>query len=104
MYSAEDMYSKKQWDKNILISGGISFYYPVDKIGEDTVSLCKRYRVAMTYKGKFDEEQHTKKLKYRVRTASGNIFSVASKTQSEAQAIIDEIFGAKQYRVSQMME
>lgn len=104
MYSAEEMYDKKQWNENILISGGISYYYPIVKFGGDVVEIGKRYRVAMTYKGRFNEEQHTKKLKYRVRLANDEIFSVAAKTAKEAQYIVDELFGKNMYRVSTMME
>lgn len=83
----------KKWSEYILVSGGISYYYPT-KI--DNVELKDRYRVAMTYK-----REHTKKLKYKVKVASGEIFSVAAKSQSEAQEIVNQLYGKRMYRVSQ---
>lgn len=83
----------KKWNEEILIQGGISYYYP-DK--SDSVELKDRYRVSMTYK-----REHTKKLKYKIKTANGEIFSVAAKTQSEGQEIVNQLYGKRMYRVSQ---
>lgn len=83
----------KKWNEEILVSGGISYYYPTKS---DNVELKDRYRVAMTYK-----REHTKKLKYKVKVASGEIFSVAAKSQSEAQEIVNQLYGKRMYRVSQ---
>lgn len=58
-----------------------------------------RYRVAMTHK-----RQHTKKLKWKITTASGEIFSVAAKRQSDAQTVVNELFGNNKYKVSSMLE
>lgn len=85
----------KKWNEDILLTGGISYYYPAKS---DNVELKDRYRVSCTYKDK-----HTKLLKYKIKTANGEIFSVAAKTQSEAQYIINEIYGKGQYRVSEQL-
>ena len=85
----------KKWNEEILIQGGVSFYYPTKS---DTVELKDKYRVAMTYK-----REYTKKLKYKVKLANGELFSVAAKSIKEAQAVVDELFGARMYRVSEMM-
>lgn len=86
----------KKWNEEILVSGGISYYYPT-KI--DNVELKDKYRVAMTYK-----REHTKKLKYKVKLANGELFSVAAKSIKEAQAVVDELFGVRKYSVSTMLE
>lgn len=99
----QQMLDKKLWDVRVLDSGGISYYYPEPVIGND-LDLKKRYRIAVTYKGRFNEEQHTKKLKYKIRMANGEIFSVAAKTQAEAKHVVDSIFGRNQYSISTMME
>lgn len=85
----------KKWNEEILIQGGIGYYYPTKS---DNVELKDRYRVAMTYK-----REHTKKLKYKVKLANGELFSVAAKTTGEAQAVIDELFGKSHYRVSEQL-
>lgn len=99
----EIMYNKKQWDSGVLTKGGMSYYYPEQLIGSDLV-LSKRYRVAMTYKGRFNEVSYDKKLKYKIRTANDEIFSVAAKTSKEAQAVVDILFGKGHYKVSTMLE
>lgn len=99
----ELMYERKIWNSDILIHGGISYCYPEQLVGRD-LDLKRCYRVAMTYKGRFNEEQHTKKLKFRVRLANDEIFSVAAKTSKEAQAVVDELFGKGHYKVSTMLE
>lgn len=93
--SREDALDKKLWDVRVLSSGGISYYYPEQTPTND---LKKRYRVSCTYK-----DEHTKLLKYKVRTATDEVFSVAAKTQSEAQAVVNELFGFGHYKVSQQM-
>ena len=99
----EIMYNKKQWDSGVLSEGGTSYYYPEPLIG-DMLELKKRYRVSVTYKGRFNETSHDKKLKYKIRMANGEIFSVAAKTQQEAKFVVDSIFGKNQYSISTMME
>ena len=44
-----------------------------------------------------------KPLKFKIKDASGNVFSVASKTCGEGQAIVDSIYGKGHYKVSQMI-
>ena len=99
----EIMYNKKQWDSSVLSEGGFSYFYPEKLIGSD-LDLSKRYRVAMTYKGRFNEVSYDKKLKFRVRLANDEIFSVAAKTSKEAQSVIDMLFGKGHYKVSTMLE
>ena len=85
----EDMYNKKLWDDDILVSGGLSFFKD-----EDT---GKVYRVSMTNK-------HNKVvLKWRIKTASGGIFSISAKTNTEAQKLINNIYGKNKYTVSMML-
>lgn len=85
----------KRWNEDILITGGCTYYYPT-KI--NNVELKDKYRVAMTYK-----REYTKKLKYKVKLANGEIFSVAAKSMGEGQAVVDELFGKRMYRVSEQM-
>ena len=92
---AELLYDRKIWNSDILVEGGISYYYPEQNPTND---LKKRYRVSCTYK-----DEHTKLLKYKIRTAQDEVFSVAASSQREAQAVVDELFGVRHYRVSQQM-
>ena len=85
----------KKWNEEILVSGGVSYFYPTKS---NDAELKDRYRVAMTYK-----REHTKKLKYKVRLANGELFSVAAKTIREAQVVVDELFGRGHYRVSEQL-
>ena len=85
----------KKWNEEILLTGGLSFYSPTKS---DSVELKDRYRVAMTYK-----REHTKKLKYKVKLANGELFSVAAKSIKEAQVVVDELFGKGHYRVSEQL-
>lgn len=96
--SKEEMLDKKLWDVRVISTGGISYYYPEPKLGSDTLELKRRYRVSCTYK-----DEHTKLLKYKIKKADGEVFSVAAKTQKEAQAVVSELFGKNMYRISQMM-
>ena len=101
LLSKEEMLDKKLWDVRVLSQGGISYFYPEPKLGTDiadTLELKKRYRVSCTYK-----DEHTKLLKFKIKKADGEVFSVAAKTQSEAQTVVNELFGKNMYRVSQMM-
>lgn len=92
---SESKMSDKKWNEDILVSGGLSFYYPTKS---DNVELKDRYRVAMTYK-----REHTKKLKYKVKLANGELFSVAAKSMSEGQAVVNQLFGKGHYRVSEQL-
>lgn len=93
--SAEEMLNKKLWDERVISQGGISYYYPEQNPTND---LKKRYRVSCTFK-----DEHTKLLKYKIRTATDEVFSIAASSQREAQAVVDELFGGGKYRVSTMI-
>ena len=108
------MIVKKVWDDELLNIGGISYYYPTNEMKARTPTLKDRYRVALTLsptssirrkailEGKEDMSL-LKPLKFKIKDASGNIFSVASKTCGEGQAIVDSIYGKGHYKVSQMI-
>lgn len=98
LLSKEEMLDKKLWDVRVLSQGGVSYYYPEIKLDGESVELKKRYRVSCTYK-----DEHTKLLKYKIKKADGEVFSVAAKTQAESQAVVDMLFGKRMYHVSQMM-
>ena len=112
--NAEVMYKAKLWNVDVLIEGGFSYYYPTDEMKAKTPTLKDRYRVALTLnstsplrrkailEGKEDVSL-LKPLKFKIKDASGNIFSVASKTCGESQAIVDNIYGKGHYKVSQMI-
>ena len=95
MVSNSSMTDKK-WNEDVLITGGCTYYYPTKS---SNVELKDKYRVAMTYK-----REHTKKLKYKVKLANGELFSVAAKSIKEAQAVVDQLFGVRKYSVSTMLE
>ena len=109
----EEMFKAKLWNVDVLNQGGVSYYYPTDDMKDKTPTLKNRYRVALTLsptsplrrkailEGKEDMSL-LKPLKFKIKDASGNIFSVASKTCGEAQAIVDSIYGKGHYKVSQM--
>ena len=112
--NAEAMYKAKLWNVDVLSEGGFSFYYPTDEMKARTPTLKDRYRVALTLsttspirrkaiiEGKEDMSL-LKPLKFKIKDASGNIFSVASNTCGESQAIVDGIYGKGHYKVSQMI-
>lgn len=114
MNNAEIMFKAKLWNVEVLTEGGISYYYTTDEMKSKTPTLKDRYRVALTLsptstlrrkailEGKEDMSL-LKPLKFKIKDASGNIFSVASKTCGEAQAIVDSIYGKGHYKVSQMI-
>lgn len=96
----ELMVEKKVWDSEVLETGGVSYfklYNPEKRTTSDGTLFKSKYRVAMTKRGK------GKLLKFRIKTASGEIFSVAAKTCGEAQMVVDSIFGKGMYSVSQML-
>ena len=96
----ELMLEKKVWDSEILETGGVGYYKPSysEEILTSGGDVYKpRYRVAKTSK------ECDKLLKFRIKTADGEIFSVTSKTQAEAQFVVDDIFGKGHYRVSRML-
>lgn len=112
--NAETMFKAKLWNVDVLIEGGFSYCYPTDEMKSRTPALKDRYRVALTLsptstirrkailEGKEDMSL-LKPLKFKIKDASGNIFSVASKTCGESQAIVDSIYGKGHYKVSQMI-
>ena len=112
--NAEAMYKAKLWNVDVLIEGGFSFYYPPYEMKTKTPTLKDRYRVALTLsttspirrkaiiEGKEDMSL-LKPLKFKIKDASGNIFSVDSKTCGESQAVVDSIYGKGHYKVSQMI-
>lgn len=114
MNNAETMFKAKLWNVNVLTEGGVSYYYPTDGMKAKTPTLKDRYRVALTLnptssirrkailEGKEDMSL-LKPLKFKVKDASGNIFSIASKTCGESQAIVDSLYGKGHYKVSQMI-
>ena len=112
--NAEAMYKAKLWNVDVLIEGGFSFYYPTDEMKAKTPTLKDRYRVALTLSttsslrrkaiiGGKEDMSLLKPLKFKIKDASGNIFSVASKTCGESQAVVDSIYGKGHYKVSQMI-
>ncbi len=112
--NSEEMFKDKLWNVDVLSEGGFSFYYPTDEMKAKTPTLKDRYRVALTLsptsplrrkallEGKEDMSL-LKPLKFKIKDASGNIFSVASKTCGESQAIVDSLYGKGHYKVSQMI-
>ena len=108
------MIIKKLWDGEVLSQGGISHYYPTNELKDININLKGRYRVMLTLnptspirrkallEGKEDMSL-LKPLKFKIKDASGNIFSVASKTCGESQAVVDAIYGKGHYKVSQMI-
>lgn len=112
--NAETMFKVKLWNVDVLTEGGFSYFYPTDEMKARIPTLKDRYRVALTLnptspirrkailEGKEDMSL-LKPLKFKIKDASGNIFSVASKTCGESQAIVDSLYGKGHYKVSQMI-
>lgn len=89
--------TSKLWNEDVLLEGGVSYWLTQDLDKVRNGELKPRYRVALAKGG------CTKMLKWKVKTASCDIFSVAAKTQREANLIVAEVYGSKMYSVSQMM-
>lgn len=87
--STEYLFKKKMWDERIMTVGGISFIKD-----EETNKI---YKVSMTNKS------NNIVFKWRVKNASGQIFSVCSKTRGESQKIVNKIYGKNKYTVSMML-
>ena len=114
MNNADMMFKAKLWNEYVITEGGFSYFYPTDEMKAKTPALKDRYRVALTLsptssirrkailEGKEDMSL-LKPLKFKIKDASGNVFSVASKTCGEGQAIVDSIYGKGHYKVSQMI-
>lgn len=101
MLSKEEMLDKKLWDVRVLSQGGFSYFYPEPNLvfdNADKLELKKRYRVSCTYK-----DEHTKLLKFKIKKADGEIFSVAAKSMGEGQAVVNQLFGKGHYRVSEQL-
>ena len=111
---SELLYDRKIWNSDILTEGGLSYYYPTDEMKSRAPTLKDKYRVALTLnstssirrrailEGKEDMSL-LKPLKFKIKDASGSIFSVASKTCGEAQSVVDSLYGKGHYKVSQMI-
>lgn len=89
MNNADMMFKAKLWNVDILIEGGLSF------IKDEETSRI--YKVSMTNKS------NDVVYKWRIKTATGEIFSVCSKTSSESQKIVNKIYGKNKYTVSMML-
>lgn len=87
--NADKMFKAKLWNVDVLTEGGLSF------IKDEETSRI--YKVSMTNKS------NDIVYKWRVKTASGEIFSVRSKTSSESQKIVNKIYGKNKYTVSMML-
>ena len=68
---------KKEWNENILIDGGVSYYKLNDKW----------YRVSVC------DGDNDIILKFRFKDAVGRWVSVSAKTLKEAQQVVDDIYG-----------
>ena len=92
--------NKKQWNEDVLSkTGGISYFH-LDKVSNNTSSNVEYkdvYRVANT------GESCDTMLKWRIKTASNEIFSVAAKSESEAREVIGQLFGFGKYSISQLI-
>lgn len=72
----------------VLSQGGSCYYHT-------TINGVKRkFRISVT------SDTHDVVLKFHTRISSGERFSVNAKSYSEANAIVNEIFGKNMYRVS----
>lgn len=87
----------KVWNDKVLSDGGISYWSTKDTEKVKLGQLKPKYRVALAKGG------CTKLLKFKIKDASGSIFSVAAKTQAEANHIVGEIYGKGMYRVSEAL-
>ena len=75
---------KKEWNEDILIDGGVSYYKLNDKWYR--VSVCNNNNDTI--------------LKFRFKDAIGRLVSVSAKSIKEAQSVVDDIFGKHKYTVS----
>ena len=91
--------NKKQWNKGILTDGGTSHFhlYDLSDNSSSNVGYKDVYRVANTGGG------CDTMLKWRIKTASNEIFSVAAKSESEAREVIGQLFGFGKYSISQLI-
>ena len=89
MNNADMMFKAKLWNEYVITEGGLSF------IKDEETSRV--YKVSMTNKS------NDVVYKWRIKTATGEIFSVCSKTSSESQKIVNKIYGKNKYTVSMML-
>ena len=75
---------KKEWNDDILVDGGVSYYKMNDKW----------YRVSVC------DGDNDVILKFRFKDAMGRWVSVSAKSIKEAQSVVDDIFGKHKYTVS----
>lgn len=76
------------FNPEVLVHGGNTFYHT-------TINGVKRkFRISVT------SENNDVVLKYHCKLASNERFSVNAKSYSEANAIVDELFGRNMYKVS----
>ena len=75
------------FNPEVLVSGGITFYHTIIN------GVKRKFRISVT------SDSNDVVLKYHTRIANGERFSVNAKSYSEANAIVDELFG-KLYKVS----
>ena len=77
----------------VLLHGGICFYHTT--IGDaNGVAKKRKFRISVT------SDINDVVLKFSTRIANGERFSVNAKSYSEANAIVDELFGKNMYHVS----
>ena len=89
MNNADMVFKAKLWNEDVITEGGLSF------IKDEETSRI--YKVSMTNKS------NDVVYKWRIKTATGEIFSVCSKTSSESQKIVNKIYGKNKYTVSMML-
>lgn len=76
------------FNPEVLDKGGITFYHTMID------GKKRKFRISVT------SDSNDVVLKYHCRLASNERFSVNAKSYSEAQTIVDELFGKNMYRVS----
>ena len=75
---------KKEWDEDVLINGGISYY----KLNN------KWYRVSVC------DGDNDVVLKFKFKDAMNRLVSISAKSVKEAQDVVDEVYGKGKYTVS----
>ncbi len=75
---------KKEWNEDVLINGGVSYYKMNDKW----------YRVSVC------DGDNDVVLKFKFKDALGRLVSISAKTLKEAQQVVDDVFGKNKYTVS----
>lgn len=76
------------FNPEVLVNGGCCYYHTI-------ISNKKRkFRISVT------SDTHDVVLKFSTRIANGERFSVNAKSYSEANTIVDELFGKNMYSIS----